>query len=120
MGLGRQAALGLTVDFWHGFLHVVGVWPTPPGTSPWYQLWSGLVPALTVVSLVTLLAGAWHRVNCHEPGCLRIGRHRLNGQTWCDTHQDQARPVLTTEELLMQVIARLDTLIAHLQPHESQ
>ena len=27
--------------------------------------------------VTVFLLGAWHHVNCHTPGCKRIGRHRL-------------------------------------------
>jgi hypothetical protein len=38
-----------------------------------YQWWSGLAgEAGWIVGLLTF----WRHVNCHSPGCLRIGSHR--------------------------------------------
>lgn len=96
-----------------GLLHVLGIRPTPQGTSAWYQLWSGFIPALTVVSLATLIGGMWHHVNCHADGCWRIGRHHLNGQVWCNRHAGKARPAQTTEELLAAILDRLNQLMTH-------
>lgn len=97
-----------------GFLYGIGVRPTPQGTSPFYQLLSGFIPALTVVSLATLIGGLWHHVNCHQDGCWRVGRHHLNGQVWCNQHQKQARPLQTAEELLSQILTQLQLIQAKL------
>lgn len=99
---------------WNGFLYGIGVRPTPAGTSPFYQLVSGFIPALTVVSLATLIGGMWHHVNCHEEGCWRIGRHHVNGMVWCHRHHQNARPSATAEELLAAILERLDRLMENL------
>lgn len=57
-----------------------------------YAFTSGPGPMfLTAVGLSTIIAGLWHHVNCHEPGCMRIGRHKIDGTPWCNTHQGKAR-----------------------------
>jgi hypothetical protein len=95
---------------WHmwGVLYGIGVHPYPGPQTPWtYQLLSGFVPALTVVGLISLVTGAWHHVNCHEPGCLRIGKHKVNGTPWCNVHHEKARPERTENELLELILAEL-------------
>jgi hypothetical protein len=104
--------LGWAADYMYahpyGDRFAIGIWPVPQGT-PWtYQLESGFVPALTVVSLVTLLGGAWHHVNCHQSGCARIGKHKVDGTPWCSLHHEAARQKATAT--LDDVVARLDTL----------
>lgn len=86
-----------------GAATAIGVHPYPAGT-PWeYQLLSGFVPALTVLSLATLLAGAFRHVNCHQAGCWRIGRHKVDGTPWCGHHHDSARPQCSDNELLAEI-----------------
>jgi len=80
-----------------GWLYGLGVHPYPASSStPWtYQLLSGFVPALTVVSLVTLLAGAWRHLSCHVDGCPRIARYPVAGGRFkvCRAHhpEDEVR-----------------------------
>ena len=94
----------------YGDRFALGIWPVPNGT-PWpYQLESGFIPALTAFSLVTLIAGAFHHVNCHEPACWRIGKHKVDGSPWCSRHQGKAREQV--QATLDDVVGRLDTLIA--------
>jgi hypothetical protein len=75
-----------------GLLYALGVHPYPAaGSTPWtYQMWSGIVPALTVISLFTALGGAWHLHNCHLAGCWRIGKHKIDGTPWCSRHMHLA------------------------------
>jgi hypothetical protein len=93
----------------------MGTWPVPPGT-PWtYQLESGFVPALTVLTLLSAVVGAWRHVNCHQPGCWRSGRHRVNGTPWCDRHECNARPEKTDAELLESIDGKLSELLTLLR-----
>lgn len=64
------AAAVVSVFFPHFIPWVIGVWPAPAGTSPWYQFWSGFyIVALSAVS------SAWlRRHNCHVERCWRLGR----------------------------------------------
>jgi hypothetical protein len=95
-----------------GWAYGIGVHPYPEGSStPWtYQLLSGFVPALTVVSLLSLLAGAWHHVNCHEAGCLRIGKHKVEGTPWCSRHHEAARETTKQQVTLDAIALRLDRI----------
>jgi hypothetical protein len=95
-----------------GWLYGFGVHPYPASSStPWtYQLLSGLVPALTVLSLATFIAGAWRHVNCHEPRCWRTGKHKVDGTPWCNHHHGKARE--RTQATLEDVVARLDLILA--------
>lgn len=85
------AAVWSLIYHWLAWRFGMGIWPVPTGT-PWtYQFLSGFVPALTAVSLVSLIAGAWHHVNCHADGCWRIGKHKVEGTPWCSRHEVEAR-----------------------------
>jgi hypothetical protein len=91
----------------HGLLWFLGVYPVPSGTSAMYQLWSGLIPALTVLTLLGALVSMYHVHNCRQEGCWRIGKHRVHGTPWCSRHEGQARPEASTEELLTQILTEL-------------
>ena len=77
----------------HGLLWFFGVYPTPPGTSPMYQLWSGFLPALMVLSLLGSLTAVLRSMNCHVSGCPRIGRYRVAGGRFrvCARHHPDER-----------------------------
>lgn len=94
----------------HGLLWFLGVYPVPAGTSAMYQLWSGLIPALTVLTLLGALASMYHVHNCAADGCWRIGRHRIGGAPWCNRHAGQAKPTVSTEDLLAQILTELRAL----------
>ena len=102
------AAAGTYMAFHpYGDRAAIGTWPVPSGT-PWeYQLESGFVPALTVLTLLGALFSMYHVHNCHMDGCWRIGKHRVHGAPWCSRHEGQARPEASTEELLAQILGEL-------------
>lgn len=80
-------------------------------TSDNYAAWSGSVPAIiSGLGLSTIITGMAHHVNCHEPGCWRIGKHKVEGTPWCSRHHGNAREQVTAT--LADVVARLDTLIS--------
>lgn len=82
----------------------MGDWPVPTGT-PWtYQLESGFIPALTVLTLLSAVASMYHIHNCHYEGCWRLGKHRVNGTPWCSHHVGLARPEETVENKLDKLI----------------
>jgi len=94
----------------YGDRAAIGIWPVPQGT-PWeYQLWSGFIPALTVLGLLGSVASLYHLRNCHKDSCWRIGKHRVNGTPWCNRHVGEARPEVSTEELLAQILDELRAL----------
>lgn len=51
-----------------------------------YQLWSGFIPALAVVSLVGGLWSHYKHVNCHVHRCWRVGRYIVRGYKVCHRH----------------------------------
>jgi hypothetical protein len=106
-GLGL-VAWSVAVHPW-GWLYAVGVHPYPLSSStPWtYQMWSGIIPALTILTLFGSLGGAYHLHNCHMDGCWRIGKHRVAGTPWCNHHVGNAKPSVSTEDLLLQILAEL-------------
>ena len=97
-----------------GWLYAVGVHPYPASSStPWtYQMWSGIIPALTIVSLLGSLGAAYHLHNCHEDGCWRLGKHRVSGTPWCGIHVGGARQETTDSDRLDKLIDLLDALVA--------
>lgn len=110
------AAWSITAHPW-GWLYGLGVHPYPASSStPWtYQMWSGILPALTVLTLFGSLGGAWHLHNCHYPRCLRLGKHKISGTPWCTRHMHlgAAVPSRTTEDLLEQILATLTAQRRH-------
>lgn len=85
-----------------GWLYGLGVHPYPGPQTPWtYQMWSGIVPAMTVLSLFASLGGAYHLHNCHLPGCWRLGKVKVGGAPWCARHHYLAAPVKSLEDLVI-------------------
>jgi hypothetical protein len=104
-------AWSIAVHPW-GWLYGLGVHPYPESSStPWtYQLWSGFLPALTVVTLLGSVASLYHLHNCAAGGCWRIGKHKVAGTPWCTRHAGQAKPTVSTEDLLTQILAEVRQL----------
>lgn len=103
------AAWSVVAHPW-GWLYAFGVHPYPASSStPWtYQMWSGIIPALTVLTLIGAVISLYHVHNCHQDGCWRIGKHRVGGTPWCNRHLSQAKPERCTEELLERIEAALN------------
>lgn len=92
------AAAALVWYFDRDILHFLG-WDGQ--TSDNYAAWSGSVPALIALGgYGSLVASVLHQVNCHEKGCLRIGRHRIGSGVWCQRHHENARPDVTDSDRL--------------------
>lgn len=92
-----------------GWAYALGVHPYPGPQTPWtYQLESGFLPALTVLSLLGALISLYHVKNCHRDGCWRIGKHTVNGSLWCSRHHHEVRPERTVHELLEAILAKLE------------
>lgn len=56
-----------------------------------YNFFSGAGSDLSEITILGFAAGWWHKVNCHQDGCFRIGRHVVDGSPWCNRHQAGAR-----------------------------
>ena len=60
--------------------------------GPYYGFFSGSGSDLGEVAIIggiaTLVAGLWHKFNCHNEGCPRIGLHAVAGGTYvvCRKH----------------------------------
>jgi hypothetical protein len=98
------------------WLYAIGLHPYPASSgTPWtYQLWSGFMPALTVLTLLGSVATLYHLHKCHYDACWRLGKHRISGTPWCRRHMDSAGPRVTVEQLLETLVDRMDVLIGEL------
>lgn len=100
-----------------GWLYGIGVHPYPQSSStPWsYQLLSGFVPALAVLTLLGSVTALWRHVNCAQEHCWHLGRHKVAGTPWCDRHHENARPQQSIEEILLELSAKFDALADELR-----
>lgn len=106
-------AVALASVYDRALLHFLG-WDGQSSDN--YAAWSGSLPALfTLVGLSTIISGIWHSLNCHEPGCLRIGKHKVSGTPWCTRHHENARPELSEHELLEEISTRLLQVLEELR-----
>jgi hypothetical protein len=100
---------------WLAWRFAMGDWPVPAGT-PWtYQLWSGIIPGLTVLTLFGAVLSMYHLHNCHSARCWRIGKHRINGTPWCTRHEAEGRAYHSEECTLGDILAALNRLIELLE-----
>lgn len=107
------ACLLVYAAIWHpwGLLYGLGVHPYPGPQTPWtYQMWSGIIPSLTVLSLFGSLGAAYHLHNCHADRCWRIGKHRIEGTPWCTRHMRLA----TTERTQLAVMLSIEAAVQSL------
>lgn len=63
--------------------HVLGL----GGTGPYYEFWSG---AGSDVAELGIIAALWRAINCHEPGCWRLG-FSFDGHRVCHRHRGNPR-----------------------------
>lgn len=97
--------------FWYGMFWVAQAAGFNLQSTPEYGFSSGIGPMiLTAILGASVITGMWHGHNCHQDGCLRYGRHRVNGTPWCNVHHENARPYVSDNELLQQILAKLDEL----------
>ena len=65
----------------HGFIHLFGI---DTQQSDNYDFWSGVGPVLvTAIGLSTLIAGAWHHLNCHTDSCVSAGSRLRTAHSRC-------------------------------------
>jgi hypothetical protein len=88
-----------------GWLYGLGVHPYPASSStPWsYQLWSGIVPSLTVVTLIGAVVGMYRAHTCHVDVCWRLAKYPAAGGQYrvCRRHHpdDQVRGGVTARHV---------------------
>lgn len=59
-------------------------------SGPYYLFWSGFGGDLIgAIPLFGVLAVVWRRVNCHQPGCWRIGLHHHEQTVLCRKHHKE-------------------------------
>jgi hypothetical protein len=88
--------------FWYACFEVCRVTGFESQVTPQYGFTSGIGPMiLTGLGMATIITGLWHGHNCHQAGCFRVGRHRVDGTPWCDVHHDLARPEKPVSELII-------------------
>lgn len=101
--------------FWYALYVMANKLGFDSQATPQYGFASGIGPMLlTAIGMSTLLTGMWHSLNCHEPGCYRIGRHKISGTPWCNEHHEKARGEQTADDLLRQILATLDDISSKL------
>jgi hypothetical protein len=63
-------------------------WPTSSMRYAFTSCFGGGIGGLSVLGLF------WHRLNCHEPGCWRIGRYHVAGGEYvtCAAHHPDGPP----------------------------
>lgn len=61
------------------FLDTIGI----TGTGRWYNFWSG---SGSDIGQLALLGALFRYLNCHEPGCWRLGHH-VHGTVVCRKHR---------------------------------
>jgi|SRR5215469_7859671 len=106
--------MGLKPDDWQQWLGFSKAAYFSEGTN--YAFASGVGPMLlTAAGMSTIIGGLWHGHNCHEDGCWKIGRHKVNGTPWCNLHHEAARHVKTVEEILAEHTALLARIVEVLQ-----
>lgn len=89
--------LCLALVAWHPWsaAFAIGVHPYPAGT-PWtYQLWSGFVPSLAIVSLLSGITAHFKMMNCHVHRCWRLGKFPMAGGQFkvCHRHSDHPEKI---------------------------
>lgn len=106
-------AVALVIAYDRDLLHFLG-WDGQSSDN--YAAWSGSVPALfTLVGMSTLITGLWAHVNCHQPGCYFIGKHKVSGTPWCSRHEANARPERPERELLEEISSRMAQVLEELR-----
>lgn len=92
----------------HPFVHALGI-DSQQGYP--YAFFSGSASFfLQLAGMGAIISGLWHRFNCHQAGCWRIGRHHVAGTPWCNRHHGDARPDESAADKLDLVIMLLEDI----------
>jgi hypothetical protein len=102
------AAIATFSAFWYGMFWIAQAAGFNLQSTPEYGFSSGIGPMiLAALGYSTLCTGLWHGLNCHHPGCPRIGRHKIDGTPYCNVHHEDYRPEIKVEDLLRQILDEL-------------
>jgi len=75
---------------WYWIVHTLGVdFGVHYGSWVWYNFWSGFGSDLQEFAIIGLAYGAFHKMNCHSPGCPWVGKYPAvegNGWHYCKKH----------------------------------
>jgi len=86
------AAFAVFIAGWVGLFLISHHFGFENQATPQYGFTSGVGPMyLAAIGYSTLVTGLWHTLNCHQDGCWKIGRHKVDGTPWCNTHHQDAR-----------------------------
>lgn len=72
-------------------LHILGV---DDVSGRWYGFWSGFGSDVGELGIIGGLIGLLRHKNCHVHGCVRLGRHKVEGTEWmvCAKHHPVGAP----------------------------
>ncbi len=75
----------------HWLLHILGM-DNASGTI--YLAWSGWGGDVGELAVFSALVGLLRKHNCHVQGCLRLGRHAVEGTAYvvCRRHHPEGAP----------------------------
>lgn len=67
-------------------------------TGHWVIFWSGFGSCLTEFAIFGVV---YHRLNCHQDGCRRIGLHKVEGTPYvvCRRHHPDIPDKVTAEHI---------------------
>lgn len=89
---------GVVVVDAHAVWHAIHSTWWPQG-GQWEAFFSGPGSDFGELAILGGVLGAWHKVNCHQGGCWRIGRHHVDGTPWCNHHHHAARAVVAAQQV---------------------
>lgn len=102
--IGGIAVLGIVSVFFPHFVPwVLGVWPVPGGTSPFYQFWSGFF----IVGLSAATSSILRKQNCHVRWCWRLGRFPVPGTTFSTCRRHHPNPDIRHNKVTFEHIRQL-------------
>jgi hypothetical protein len=102
------------IMIWHFILWVTGV-----QTGPWTNFWGGFASDLPLFGVFAII---WRRIECHAPGCHRIGLHRTADGKYilCRKHHPDVKNNLTLEDIHAEHYAAVAQQNGNNQPTATQ
>lgn len=86
----------LLIVILHFLIHLFGLdYGVTYGHYVAYNFWSGFGSDLEEFAIIGAFVGVYHKHNCHDASCWRIGRHVVDGTPWCNKHHAAARQAVT-------------------------